>query len=307
MGTSVATLIPPAPLVYSGKVRDTYDLGDGRLLMVASDRLSAFDVILPTVIQGKGEVLTQLSLYWFGQMESLIPNHLTGESVAELDWSAELTTAIASRSMIVHAAERIPVECVVRGYLAGSGWLEYQKSGSIAGHALPPNLQKSSRLAEPIFTPARKNDAGHDENITLAQLRNDIGEVLATQLEEVSLAIYLRAARHAAARGVIIADTKFEFGYINGEFSLIDELLTPDSSRFWDASTWQPGRESDSWDKQFVRDWLNDCGWNKESPAPELPPDIVRGTRSRYLEAFHKITGQTLDGWLAREPEETTV
>jgi phosphoribosylaminoimidazole-succinocarboxamide synthase len=304
MDASVVGLIPPAPLVYSGKVRDTYELGNGRLLMVASDRISAFDVILPATIPGKGEILTQLSLFWFEQTESLIPNHLTGESVADLAWSDESTEALERRSMVVHQAERIPVECVVRGYLAGSGWAEYKQTGSVAGHTLPSNLQVGSRLPAPVFTPARKNDGGHDENITRADLENDIGSEIATRLETVSLSIYQQAAESAAARGVIIADTKFEFGFIDGHLTLIDEVLTPDSSRFWDTSTWQPGREPDSWDKQYLRNWLVESGWDREPPAPALPDEVIQGTRSRYLEAFQRLTGLTLHEWLGRNRVE---
>jgi phosphoribosylaminoimidazole-succinocarboxamide synthase len=296
----------PVPRLYSGKVRDTYDLGGDRLLMVASDRISAFDVILPTSIAGKGEVLTQLSLYWFQQMNSVVQNHLTGELVADLGWDSALTSRLASRSMIVQKADRVPVECVVRGYLAGSAWVEYQKSGTVAGHTLPSELQLSSQLPTPIFTPARKSDAGHDENITRAQLRDDIGAGLAARLEELSIAIYRRAAGHAAKRGVIIADTKFEFGFINGTLALIDELITPDSSRFWDATLWRPGRESDSWDKQYVRNWLLGSGWNREAPGPKLPIEVVDGTRRRYREAFQRITGVTINQWLSRETEEPT-
>jgi phosphoribosylaminoimidazole-succinocarboxamide synthase len=285
----------PAPLVYSGKVRDTYDLGDGELLMVASDRISAFDVVLPTPIPGKGEVLTQLSRYWFDLTNGIVANHLTDTTVADLDWAAELTESLESRSMIVYRADRIPVECVVRGYLAGSGWAEYARTGSVAGHALPAGLEKSARLPESIFTPARKNDDGHDENITVAELRNEIGRDLANELEAISLALYRFAAEHAAARGVLIADTKFEFGYIDGVPALIDEALTPDSSRFWDASSWQPGRESESWDKQYVRNWLIDSGWDREPPAPDLPNEVVQGTQRRYREAYERITGQPLE------------
>jgi phosphoribosylaminoimidazole-succinocarboxamide synthase len=304
MDASVVGLIPPAPLVYSGKVRDTYELSNGRLLMVASDRISAFDVILPATIPGKGEILTQLSLFWFEQTESLIPNHLTGESVADLAWSDESTEALERRSMVVHQAERIPVECVVRGYLAGSGWAEYKRTGSVAGHTLPANLRVGSRLPAPVFTPARKNDGGHDENITRADLEYDIGSEIATRLETVSLSIYQQAAESAAARGVIIADTKFEFGFIDGHLTLIDEVLTPDSSRFWDTSTWQPGREPDSWDKQYLRNWLVESGWDREPPAPALPDEVIQGTRSRYLEAFQRLTGLTLHEWLGRNRVE---
>jgi phosphoribosylaminoimidazole-succinocarboxamide synthase len=304
MATTSPTQIP-APLVYSGKVRDTYDLGEGQLLMVASDRISAFDVVMPTPIPGKGEVLTQLSRYWFGLTNGIVANHLTGVSVADLGWPAELTNALSARSMVVHRAERVPVECVVRGYLAGSGWAEYARAGSVAGHALPSGLEMSARLPEPIFTPARKNDAQHDENITVAELRDELGRDVADELEALSLAVCGFAAEHAAERGVLIADTKFEFGYIDGRLALIDELLTPDSSRFWDASSWRPGSESASWDKQYVRNWLIDSGWDREPPGPALPNTVVEGTQRRYLEAFRRITGQTLEHWLGGNVEAT--
>jgi phosphoribosylaminoimidazole-succinocarboxamide synthase len=304
MATTSPTQIP-APLVYSGKVRDTYDLGVVQLLMVASDRISAFDVVMPTPIPGKGEVLTQLSRYWFGLTNGIAANHLTGVSVADLGWPTGLTNALSARSMVVHRADRIPVECVVRSYLAGSGWAEYERTGSVAGHALLAGLEKSERLPEPIFTPARKNDAGHDENITVAELRDEIGRELSDELEALSLALYQFAAVHAAERGVLLADTKFEFGYIDGVLALIDEVLTPDSSRFWDASSWRPGRESESWDKQYVRNWLIDTGWDREPPGPVLPEDVVHGTQRRYLDAFERITGQTLDQWLGRNVEAT--
>ena len=304
MINSATEQVLPVPRMYSGKVRDTYDLGNHRLLMVASDRISAFDVILPSAIPGKGEVLTQLSLFWFARMQSIFPNHLTDETVADLGWSDDLTSFLAGRSMIVKKANRIPIDCVVRGYLAGSGWTEYRQSGSVAGHSLPPNLQQGGLLPEPLFTPSRKNDAGHDQNITSTQLQNDVGAELATQLEETSVAIYRQAANHAAANGVILADTKFEFGFIDGRLSLIDELITPDSSRFWDASVWRPGREAESWDKQFVRNWLIASGWNREAPGPELPQEIIDGTRRRYLEAFRRITGRSVDQWMGRKNEE---
>ncbi|MDQ2682106.1 MAG: phosphoribosylaminoimidazolesuccinocarboxamide synthase [Chloroflexota bacterium] len=289
----------PAPKIYSGKVRDTYQIGDGRLLMIASDRLSAFDVVLPTVIPDKGVILTQLSRFWFARLRGVVPNHLTGETVEDLGWARELTATIRGRSVIVRAAERIPLECVVRGYLAGSGLGEYKERGSIAGHALPAGLSLSDRLPEPIFTPARKNDQGHDENITRAQAIDDYGAELVRQLERISLELYEEASSHAAARGVLLADTKFEFGFIDGELNLIDELLTPDSSRFWDASTWAPGKESDSWDKQFVRNWLIASGWDREPPGPVIPDDVVAGTRQRYFDVFNRLTGVPLEKWLA--------
>lgn len=306
--SSATTLIPelPVDLLYSGKVRDTYELPYNRLLMIATDRISAFDVILPSTITGKGVVLTQLSRFWFGRTDDIVPNHLTGESVSSLGWDESVTRAIRSRSMIVHRAERIPIECVVRGYLAGSGWAEYQKSGSVAGHDLPAGLRNSDRLPAPIFTPARKNDSGHDENITIAQMAEDVGTDLTAELERLSIAIYTRAAEFAIERGVIIADTKFEFGYIDGRIHLIDEVLTPDSSRFWDAARWHPGRESESFDKQFVRNWLLSTDWNREPPGPELPDDVISGTVERYTDAFQRLTGSSLETWIRQQEERET-
>jgi phosphoribosylaminoimidazole-succinocarboxamide synthase len=293
----------PVDLVYSGKVRDTYELTGDRFLMVATDRVSAFDVILPSTIPNKGVVLTQLSRFWFARTSDIVSNHLTGESVASLGWPDVIGRAIASRSMIVRKADRVPIECVVRGYMAGSGWVEYQRTGSVGGHSLPTNLRNSDRLPEPLFAPARKNDTGHDENITIAQMENEVGAELTTQLAQISIALYSRAAAFAIERGVIIADTKFEFGYIDGLIHLIDEVLTPDSSRFWDAARWHPGREAESFDKQFVRNWLLGTDWNKEPPAPELPEDIIRGTVDRYTDAFQRLTGASLETWI-REQEE---
>jgi phosphoribosylaminoimidazole-succinocarboxamide synthase len=287
-------MLPPAPLIHSGKVRDSYQLDDGHLLMVSSDRLSAFDVVLPTAIPGKGIVLTQLSRFWFGQTAGLIGNHLTSRRVSDLGWSAELTDALEARSMIVRTAARIPVECVIRGYLAGSGWSEYRETGQIAGHSLPAGLTIGSQLPQPIFTPARKHDTGHDQPITVPQLRSDIGTEQADRLESISLAIYQLAADLSRQRGVIVADTKFEFGFIDGQLCLIDELLTPDSSRFWDLATWQPGQEPMSWDKQFVRNWLLITDWDREPPGPALPPEIAAETTARYLEAYERITGLKL-------------
>ena len=288
----------PAPLIYSGKVRDTYDIGDGRLLMVASDRISAFDVVLPTEVPGKGEILSQMSRYWFAQSAEIIRNHLTGEKVADLRWPVTITELLESRSAIVREAVRVPVECVVRGYLAGSGWAEYQSNGSIAGHALPAGLLFGSQLPEPIFTPARKNDTGHDQNITVAQLRDEIGGDLADDLEQFSLSLYRHAAIHAHAQGILIADTKFEFGFVQDELTVIDELVTPDSSRLWDSATWQPGFDVDSLDKQYVRRWLIESGWNREAPGPELPAEIVQGIVRRYQEALQRLTGRSIAEWI---------
>jgi phosphoribosylaminoimidazole-succinocarboxamide synthase len=292
--TFVETAIPDLPLLRRGKVRDTYDLGD-RLLMVASDRISAYDVVLPTAIPGKGVILTQLSRFWFERTAGIVPNHLVTASID--DFPSHLLRhrrALEGRTMIVRKAERIDIECVVRGYLAGSGWAEYRATGGVAGEQLPAGLLQAERLLEPIFTPAIKNDSGHDENISIGRLRDLVGDELALRLEEASQAIYQFAADHASKRGVIVADTKFEFGWIDGELHLIDEVLTPDSSRFWDAASYRPGRDQPSFDKQFVRDWLAQCGWNKEPPAPELPNEVVAGTSRRYREAYERLTGETL-------------
>jgi phosphoribosylaminoimidazole-succinocarboxamide synthase len=293
--------LPGIPLLRRGKVRDSFDLGDA-MLMVATDRISAFDVVLPTPIPLKGIILTQLSRFWFEQTRDIVPNHLITASIR--DFPQELIARngkLAGRSMIVKRAERIDFECVVRGYLAGSAWAEYQREGTMAGLPLPAGMAQATQLPEPVFTPAMKNDAGHDENISIQRLRNEIGTELATKLEETSLQLYLFASGHAQRSGIIVADTKFEFGFIDGELTLIDEALTPDSSRFWDARTYQPGRDQPSFDKQFVRDWLIQSGWNKEPPAPELPGQVVIGTSARYHEAFKRLTGgslwyDTLDG-----------
>jgi phosphoribosylaminoimidazole-succinocarboxamide synthase len=288
----------PVDLLYSGKVRDTYELSGGRLLMVASDRISAFDVILPSLIPGKGIVLTQLSKFWFEALNDIVPNHLTGEEMGSLGWPDEIVAPLEARAMIVRRAERIPIECVVRGYLAGSGWLEYQAVGSIGGHAVPGGLPKSAQLPEPIFTPANKNDVGHDENISVQQAREIVGADLTDRLEAISLHLYDQASKHARDCGIIIADTKFEFGLIGGVLTLIDEVLTPDSSRFWDVELWRPGQESESFDKQYVRNWLLSTDWNRESPGPGLPPDVIAGTIQRYELAFERLTGSRLHDWL---------
>jgi phosphoribosylaminoimidazole-succinocarboxamide synthase len=250
-------------------------------------------------VPGKGVILTQLSRFWFDVLSDMVPNHLREADVS-------LPEEVRNRSMIVRRAERIPVECVVRGYISGSGWMEYQRSGSVAGHELSHGLLQGDRLAEPIFTPARKNDTGHDENISIYQLRNEIGTELTQRLEGTSLDLYSQAHAYAIERGVIIADTKFEFGWIDGKLTLIDEALTPDSSRFWDAALWSPPGDQASFDKQFVRDWLLQSGWDREPPAPELPQDVIVGTRDRYLEAFARLTGEPLESWLARRTSEVT-
>ena len=287
--------------VYRGKVRDTYDLGD-LLLMVTTDRLSAFDVVLPTGIPDKGAVLTLLSAFWFDRLRDIVPNHLvavvgdveTRDGAPLPAWAKELPPEFSRRSMIVRKAERIDVECIVRGYLSGSAWAEYQRSQSIGGMPLPAGLRESDSFPEPIFTPSTKADTGHDVNISTDQLTDLIGPELVQRLADTSLAIYRAAAEHARGRGIIIADTKLEFGFVDGRLTLIDEVLTPDSSRFWDLETYQPGRPQPSFDKQFVRDWLNQSGWNHEPPAPELPPEIVAATAAKYREAYRRLTGRSL-------------
>jgi len=290
----VETAIPGLALFRRGKVRDTFRVphpdGD-RLLMVASDRLSAFDVIMPTPIPGKGVLLTQLAAFWFRLTRHIVPNHLLSTEVADFPPEAQAQAErLAGRSMLVRMAERIDVECVVRGYLAGSGWADYRRTGAICGHALPPGLRESERLPEPLFTPASKSDVGHDENITVAEMERRLGAGLTRRLADLSRRLYEFAAAHALARGIIIADTKFEFGLVDGEVILIDEALTPDSSRFWEADQYAPGRPQPSLDKQFVRDWLTASGWNKEPPAPPLPPEIVAGTLARYRSAYERLT-----------------
>ena len=276
-----------------GKVRDTFDLGDGTLLMVATDRISAFDVVLPTPIPDKGSILTQMSRWWFERTRDIVPNHLRaddpGSLPAQVDWAAW-----RPRSMRVARGERIDIECVVRGYLAGSGWKEYRSSGTLAGEPLPAGLQNSSRLPELRFTPAAKNDDGHDENISRAQLASAVGSELAGRLEEVSLRLFEHASAHCQSRGIILCDTKFEFGFVDGELTLIDEVFTPDSSRFWEAASWREGVDQPSFDKQFVRDYLETLDWDKTPPGPELPGDVVDRTRQKYLEAAERICGVSL-------------
>ena len=284
------------PLFRRGKVRETYDLGDN-LLMVASDRLSAFDVVLPSTIPGKGVLLTQLSHFWLEKTRDIVPNHFVSSDIRSVV-AADPLSDLDSRAMIVRKAERIDIECVVRGYLAGSGWREYLERQTLADQLLPARLQQSERLPEPVFTPALKNDHGHDENVSIQVLDSTVGLELSRHLQEISLALYRFAAEQVAACGLILADTKFEFGFINGELTLIDEALTPDSSRYWDASTYQLGRDQDSFDKQFVRDWLIDSGWNREPPGPVLPDEVIDGTRSRYQAAFELITGQLVEQYI---------
>lgn len=275
-----------------GKVRDLYEVGDD-LLIVATDRLSAFDVVLPTPIPDKGRVLTQLSLFWFDKLMGIVPSHL----ISAKNFTGELApydAELEGRSMLVRKTEPIPIECVVRGYLSGSGWKDYKKSGSVCGIKLPEGLQDSSKLPEPIFTPSTKATTGHDENISFEETCARIGTDLGKRLKEVSIKIYQQAADYAAERGIIIADTKFEFGQLNGELIWIDEALTPDSSRFWPADEYRPGQAQASFDKQYVRDYLEQVGWNKQPPGPVLPANVVNATRARYREAYERITGASL-------------
>ena len=277
--------------VRRGKVRDIYDLGD-RLLLVSTDRISAFDWVLPTGIPDKGRVLTQLSRFWFDRLG--VPNHMLSCDVDQFDLPAEVDREpLAGRAMLVRKTAVVPVECVVRGYLSGSGWKEYQASGTVCGIRLPAGLTESDPLPEPIFTPATKAEVGeHDENITFERMCDEVGRELAEELRRRSLDLYARGAEYARGRGIIIADTKFEFGQVDGELLVIDEVMTPDSSRFWPADQYQPGRGQPSFDKQFVRDWLTTSGWDRNSPPPELPPDVVANTRAKYIEAFEQLTGE---------------
>ncbi|MCX7623524.1 MAG: phosphoribosylaminoimidazolesuccinocarboxamide synthase [Thermomicrobium sp.] len=281
--------LPGVPLFRRGKVRELFDLGD-RLLVVATDRISAFDVVLPNGIPGKGIVLTQLSAFWFEWFGPGLRSHyLTTELPPEL---RAFRPSLEGRSMLVRKAERIAIECVARGYLAGSAWSEYRAMGTVCGLRLPAGLRESERLPEPIFTPAVKAEAGHDENISFAELVARVGEELACQLRDRTLEIYAKAEAYARERGIIIADTKIEFGWIDGELAVIDELLTPDSSRFWDAERYVPGGPQPSFDKQFVRDWLSASGWDRQPPAPVLPPDVVEKTAEKYREAYRRLTGR---------------
>ena len=286
--------LPGLPLFRRGKVRDTFNLGD-HLLMVSSDRVSAFDVIMPNGIPGKGSVLTQLSNFWFARTAALVRNHLVATDPA--DFPAELhahADLLRGRAVLVRKAERVDIECVVRGYLAGSAWAEYQRDGTVCGQPLPPGLTESARLPEPIFTPASKADEGHDENISRERMAAIIGAPLAAELERLTRTIYAAAVEYAAARGIIIADTKLEFGILDGAPILIDELLTPDSSRFWEADRWEPGRPQDSLDKQPLRDWLLAEGWDREPPAPALPQEVIARMSAKYHLAYERLVGEPL-------------
>jgi phosphoribosylaminoimidazole-succinocarboxamide synthase len=277
-----------------GKVRDIYDLGD-QLLIVATDRLSAFDVVLPTGIEDKGKVLTKLSLFWFGQMKDIIPNHIIETDVDRYPAALKkYADALRDRSMLVRKAKVLPVECVVRGYLAGSGWNEYRKSGTVCGIGLPAGLRESSKLERPVFTPSTKADEGHDLNISFEEAVKIIGDDYARKVRDTSIAIYEKARAMGEKRGIIVADTKFEFGVIEGNVLLIDEVLTPDSSRFWSMKDYAPGKSQDSYDKQIVRDYLNTLDWPKTYPGPELPPEVAKKTSERYREIYTILTGEKL-------------
>ena len=290
----MSAAIADLPLVASGKVREIYDLGD-RLLMVASDRISTYDVVHPNPIPDKGKVLTGLSAFWFAKTGHIVSNHYVSATEGVPD-------EVRGRAMVVRKLEMLPVECVVRGYITGSGWKDYQATGSVSGIELPPGLRESDKLPTPIFTPSTKAEEGHDEAIDFDRAAELVGDRdLMGRVRDVSIGLYGFAADHARERGVILADTKFEFGLDpSGELVVGDEVLTPDSSRYWPADTYEPGHGQPSFDKQYVRDWASGSGWDKTPPAPEVPEDVVEGTRARYVEAYEKITGEPFDAWLAR-------
>jgi phosphoribosylaminoimidazole-succinocarboxamide synthase len=290
------TDFPDLQLKASGKVRDVYDIDENQLLFVASDRISAFDYVLATGIPHKGRLLNQISLFWFDFLADVVPNHLITADVDKYPASArKYSDQLRGRSMLVRRAEIFPVECIVRGYLSGSGWKEYKATGHVSGIALPKGLNESDALPEPIFTPSTKATSGHDENISFDQMCQIVSVETASHLRDLTLRIYKKAAAYARQRGIIIADTKFEFGRTAQGITLADEVLTPDSSRFWPADKYAPGRAQDSYDKQYVRDYLEQIHWNKQPPAPALPPDVARRTSEKYLEAYSQLTGRKLD------------
>ncbi len=289
------TSLPGLKLLHRGKVRDVYEVDGSHLLLVATDRLSAFDCILPTPIERKGQVLTALSAFWFDRLAPIADHHLISSEFDEMPESIRQHPELRGRSVLVKRTAVFPVECVVRGFLEGSGWKDYLATGSVCGHRLPPGLLQCDRLPEPLFTPATKAATGHDENITEAEMERIVGAETATNLKALSLEIYNTASAYALEKGIIIADTKFEFGLgPDGRILLIDEVLTPDSSRFWDAASYEPGRAQASFDKQFVREYLESLDWDKQPPAPPLPPEVARATTDRYLEAYRRLTGNTL-------------
>jgi phosphoribosylaminoimidazole-succinocarboxamide synthase len=295
--TVAETSLPGLRLVRRGKVRDVYEADDRHLLIVATDRISAFDCILPTQIERKGEVLTALSGFWFERLAAVTPHHLVTTDIEQMPQALHSSAdMLRSRSMLVRRTEVFPVECVVRGYLAGSGWKDYRSTGEVCGHRLPAGLPESAKLAEPLFTPSTKAEEGHDENISEVRMSELVGTEVAERLRDTSLALYREAERYACSRGIIIADTKFEFGRDrDGRILLIDEALTPDSSRFWPAEAYEPGHAQPSFDKQFVRDYLETLRWDKRPPAPPLPPEVASATTARYLEAYRLLTGKSLE------------
>jgi len=290
------TDFPDLELHASGKVRDVYRLDNEHLLFVATDRISAFDYVLATGIPHKGRVLTQISLFWFDFLRDLVPNHLVTADVARYPATVqEYAAQLRGRSMMVVRADMVPVECVVRGYISGSAWKEYKASGRVCGIELPAGLKESDQLPEPIFTPATKATTGHDENIPFSEMARLIGPELSRELRDISLKVYTKASEYARQKGIIIADTKFEFGRTAAGITLADEVLTPDSSRFWPAEKYQPGKAQESFDKQYVRDYLEEIRWNKQPPAPALPPEVARKTSEKYVEAYRQLTGRKLD------------
>jgi len=295
MAVVLETFFPTLSILRRGKVRDVYAVDRDTLLIVATDRISAFDVVLPNAIPEKGRVLTALSLFWLDLIRDIVPNHLITADVARYPAPLRKYAGdLHGRSMLVRRAEVVPFECVARGYLAGSGWKEYQKTGAVCGISLPPGLRESEKLPQPIFTPATKAEMGHDQNVSEAEMANAAGRELTARLKQLTLAVYTRAADYARTRGIIIADTKFEFGRIGEEIILVDEVLTPDSSRFWPVAEYAPGMSPPSFDKQYVRDYLETLTWNKQPPAPPLPPEVVRRTTEKYLEAYRLLTGKSL-------------
>ena len=283
--------------MHSGKVRDIYDAGENRLLLVASDRMSAFDVVMAEPIPDKGRVLTAMSAFWLELVADIAPSHLVSVDPADLPPDAGGLGDLAGRAMLVRRAEMLPIECIVRGYLSGSAWKEYRQHGTMHGSRLPAGLDESARLPEPVFTPSTKAETGHDENISFEAACDLVGADVAKAAREISLAAYQRGADHAAQRGIIVADTKFELGFIDGELSLCDEVLTPDSSRFWPADEWKPGATPPSFDKQPLRDWLEATGWDKAPPPPTLPPEVIAATRDRYVAAYERVTGRRFTDW----------
>ncbi|MGO9196571.1 MAG: phosphoribosylaminoimidazolesuccinocarboxamide synthase [Acidimicrobiales bacterium] len=287
------------PHIYSGKVRDVYDAGDGCLLMVASDRISAFDRVFAEPVPDKGRVLTAMTAFWAEELRDVAPTHLISADPRDFPAEALSIPGVTGRAMLVRSAEMLPIECIVRGYLAGSAWKEYQASGTMHGTRLPEGLLESERLSQPVFTPSTKAEvgAGHDENITFAEASNLVGAEAAGKAREICTTAYERGAERAHENGIIVADTKFELGFIDGELAICDEILTPDSSRFWPSDAWEPGSAPPSFDKQPVRDWAESTGWDKSSDPPPLPPEVVAATRERYVAAYERITGQVLSEW----------